>query len=85
MTKPAIKITAALGAFILLITAAFHMTGLSDVRASVTGVERELFRDGLPGIGYLWLFYRSDYRAINLIHARLFSLLSGSGCWSTPS
>jgi len=60
MTKPAIKITAALGAFILLITAAFHMTGLSDVRASVTGVERELFRDGLPGmwamVGAHWIF-----------------------------
>jgi len=36
------------------------MTGLSDVTASVTGVERELFRDGLPGmwamVGAHWIF-----------------------------
>jgi len=34
-TTPAIKVTAALGALILLITAVFHMTGLPDVTASV--------------------------------------------------
>ena len=59
-TTPAIKITAALGALILLVTAAFHMTGLPDVTSSVTGVERELFREGLPGmwamVGVHWIF-----------------------------
>ena len=59
-TTPAIKITAAIGALILLITAAFHMTGLADVTASVTGIERELFREGLPGmwamLGVHWIF-----------------------------
>ena len=59
-TTPAIKITSALGALILLVTTAFHMTGLPDVTSSVTGVERELFREGLPGmwamVGVHWIF-----------------------------
>ena len=39
MTKPAVKITAILGAVILLAGAAFHMSALAGVKAAVAGVE----------------------------------------------
>ena len=59
-TTPAIKITAALGALILLAGAAFHMTAMPGVMAAVLGVESEFFRKALPGMWVIpalhWIF-----------------------------
>ena len=50
MTKPAVKITAILGAVILLAGAAFHMSALAGVKAAVAGVEPAFYKNALPGM-----------------------------------
>ncbi len=50
MTKPSVKITAILGALILLAGAAFHMSALTGVKAALTGVEPAFFKKALPGM-----------------------------------
>ena len=60
VTKPAIKISAIFGAIILLVTAAFHITALPDVKRVLGDIELAFFRDGLVGMWTLpamhWLF-----------------------------
>jgi len=60
MTKPAIKITAILGALILLITAVFHMTALRQLGGAVAVIDSEFYRSALPGMWMMpsvhWLF-----------------------------
>jgi len=79
MTRPAIRITAILGALILLITAAFHMTAMPQLKAALGGLEAGFFQNGLPAMWILpavhWVllrFYPLDYRVINLMLARRF-------------
>ena len=48
MTKPAVKITAFLGAVILLAGAAFHMSALAGVKAALAGVEPAFYKNALP-------------------------------------
>ena len=50
MTKPAVKITAILGAVILLAGSAFHMSALAGVKAAVAGVEPAFYKNALPGM-----------------------------------
>ena len=50
MTKPAVKITAILGAVILLAGAAFHMSALAGVKAAVSGVEPAFYKNALVGM-----------------------------------
>ena len=50
MTKPAVKVTAILGAVILLAGAAFHMSALAGVKAAVAGVEPAFYKNALPGM-----------------------------------
>jgi len=60
MTKPVIKITAILGAFILLAGAVFHMTAMPQVKTSLTDVEPVFFKNALAGMWIMpsvhWLF-----------------------------
>ena len=50
MTKPAVKVTAILGAVILLAGAAFHMSALAGVKAAVAGVEPAFYKNALVGM-----------------------------------
>ncbi len=50
MTKPATRITAILGALILLLTAGFHLSALPEVISSTAGVKSDFFRHALPSI-----------------------------------
>jgi len=60
MTKPAIKITAILGALILFAGAAFHMTALPQLKTALGALEPGFFQDGLPAMWILpavhWIF-----------------------------
>ena len=60
MTKPAIRITAILGALILLITAGFHMSAMPELKAVLGALDAGFFQKGLPAMWILpavhWLF-----------------------------
>jgi len=60
MTKPAVKISAILGALILLATAGFHLTAVPPLRDVLAGIEPEFFKKGLAGMWILpaahWIF-----------------------------
>lgn len=60
MTKPAVKITAIVGALILLATAYFHMTAMPQLKGLVTAIDSDFYRKGLPAMWMLpsvhWLF-----------------------------
>lgn len=60
MTKPAIRITAILGALILLITAGFHMSAMPELKAALGALDAGFFQKGLPAMWILpavhWLF-----------------------------
>lgn len=60
MTRPAIKITAILGAFILLAGAAFHMSGMGQLKVATQPIESDFFKNALVGLwtttSIHWLF-----------------------------
>jgi len=60
MTKPAIKISAILGALILLAGAAFHMTAMPEIQALLAGVQVGFFQKALAGMWIMpaahWIF-----------------------------
>ena len=92
MTKPAIRITAILGALILLAGAAFHMTGLGPVKGAVSGVEPDFYQNALLGMWVMpavhWLFiaflsiglsrYKSNSCAAILMAFGVWILLDGA-------
>jgi len=86
MTKPAIKITAILGALILLGGAAFHMTAMGQVKAALVDVEPAFFKEGLSGMWMMpamhWLFIA--FLSIGLSRYKSNScaaILMAFGCW----
>ena len=60
MTKAAVKITAILAALILLVGAAFHMTGIVPVKMVLEDVEPEFYKNALAGMWVMpavhWIF-----------------------------
>lgn len=86
MTKPAIKITAILGALILLAGGAFHMTALPQLKAALGALEPGFFQDGLPAMWKLpaihWIFIA--FLSIGLSRYKSNScaaILMAFGCW----
>lgn len=86
MTKPAIKITAILGALILLVTAGFHMTALPELKTVLAGLEPGFFQTGLLATWILpsvhWLFIA--FLSVGLSRYKSNScaaILMAFGCW----
>jgi len=86
MTKPAIKITAILGALILIGGAAFHMSALPAVKDAIVPVEREFFKGAFTGMWVLpsmhWLFIA--FLSIGLARYKsnaCAAILMAFGCW----
>jgi len=86
MTKPAIKITAILGALILLAGAAFHMTAMPQLKAALGALSPGFFQDGLPA---MWLLPSIHWIFIAFLSIGLSRYMSNScavilmafGCW----
>jgi len=59
-TKPAVKLTAIIGAIILILGAVFHMSALPQVRGAVSGVEPVFFKKALTAMWVMpsahWIF-----------------------------
>jgi len=86
MTKPVIKITAILGALILLAGAAFHMTAMSQLKQVVGSIESGFYRNALPGMWMMpavhWLFIA--FLSIGLARYKsnaCAAILMAFGCW----
>ena len=86
MTKPAIKITAILGALILLAGALFHMTALPQLETSIAEVEPDFFKHALGGMWMMpalhWIFIA--FLSIGLSRYKsnaCAAILMAFGCW----
>ena len=86
MTKPAVKITAILGALILFAGALFHMTALPGVKAFVAGGSPTFFEKTLPAMWMMpaihWIFIA--FASVGLARYRSRScaaILMGFGLW----
>jgi len=60
MTKPSIKITAILGALILLAGGVFHMSALAQVKDATQPIDSYFYRNALPAMWMIpalhWIF-----------------------------
>ena len=89
MTSKTIKLTAGLGALILLITSGFHMTGYVPAKQALLGIKPDFFKNALtgswitPSVHWLFIacmtvglsFYRSNACAAVLIGFGILILL----------
>jgi len=86
MTKPAVKITAIIGAIILLAGAVFHLSALLDVKTSLIEVEPAFFKNALGGMWVMpalhWIFIACLSVGLSWYKSRACAaILMGFGIW----
>ncbi len=86
MTKPATRITAILGALILIITAVFHISAMPAVKTVTAAVEPAFYKSGLIGMWILpavhWLFIACGSVGLSRYRSRsCAAILMSFGVW----
>lgn len=86
MRQSAIKITAIVGALILLGTAGFHMTAMPQLRASIAPIDSGFYQKGIPAMWVIpaahWIFIA--FLSIGLSHYKskaCAAILMAFGFW----